>query len=75
MNERLRLKESAKARRRLLVTVSDTIDASSGAPLNPAIKDIIAYAIEHRDNVQAEPSQFDQKTEELKALVASTKSL
>jgi hypothetical protein len=75
VNERLRLKESAKARRRLLVAISDYIDASTGASLNPAIKDIIAYAIEHRDNVQAEPSQFDQKTEELKALVASTKSL
>jgi hypothetical protein len=71
LKERMRLKESANARARLLILISDYIVGSKGMTISPTAREVISFAIEHQDVVLADPKAINLRTETLRTLVAA----
>jgi len=63
------------ARANLLSATSSYVFETRERPSQPAMVDIVTFAAQHFDDEEIEPEAFESRTEELKALVASPKSL
>lgn len=75
INAHRRRMRQMEARANHLSATSNFVFESLDWPSQPALVDIVTFAAQHFDDEEIEPEAFESRTAELKALVASAKSL